>query len=136
MIAKSYSTSLDEYLKVSQVAQEFNLHPATVRRATNSGSLKTARSNGHQRLIQRRWIYEWLGIDPEEEDTPRAVLCVFRVSSRSQLTSLEKQKELTLGPPRCNRLPPPARFAIPSCAFTTRMWYIGWCAANVTLATA
>jgi excisionase family DNA binding protein len=100
VIAKSHSSSaapasLDEYLKVSQVASEFNLHPMTVRRATNSGSLQMARSNGHQRLIRRAWVYDWLGIPIEDNKEEKAVLCVCRVSSRGQLTSLEKQKELT-----------------------------------------
>ena len=80
MIAKSDSTCLDEYLKVSQVAAEFNVHIATVRRATDSGALQSARTSGHQRLIKRQWCYEWLGIPVEETATKKAVLCVCRVS--------------------------------------------------------
>ena len=52
--------------------------------------------NGVRGSFSRRmWVYEWLGIEPEVEGGRRAVLCICRVSSRAQMTSLEKQKELT-----------------------------------------
>ena len=80
------------FLSVGQVAQRFDVHPNTIRKHADSGTLRTYRINGGHRRFSEDDVLTWLGLSVERTDetgvapsantTPLAL--VARVSSDKQ----------------------------------------------------
>ena len=80
------------FLSVGQVAQRFDVHPNTVRKHADSGTLRTYRINGGHRRFSEDDVLTWLGLSVERTDEtgthPSAntvpLALVARVSSDKQ----------------------------------------------------
>ena len=73
-----------KYVKIKEAAKVTGLHPNTLRKYADNGTIPSKRTPSGQRLFA---IAAWL----EEDNAPKETICYARVSSRKQAKDLERQ---------------------------------------------